>query len=84
MAGLLIYSSYGLFYSSIINDNDIYEATKKEFSSKPNKGIHFARGNLLLDQLDNSREKVVGIVKNLNQGQVNLSNMKKEISIFFD
>jgi len=82
MAGLLIYESYGQFYSFVIADNELYEMTKKDLSNKGNHKVYFGKGNLNLEQLDNSRDKVSELVKLLNEGK--RLDVKKEFSDCFN
>ena len=81
MAGLLIYKSYGQFYSFVIADDRAYEETRKEFKNAKHINLYFDKGNLTLQQIDDSRDKTAEIVKRLNQGEK--VNAKKELSDYF-
>jgi hypothetical protein len=82
MAGILIYGSYEQFYSFVIADNDIYNATRREMLNNVNNKLYFNKGNLSLQKLENVREKVSEIVKRLNNKEK--VNVKKELSNCFN
>jgi hypothetical protein len=81
MVGVLIYGSYGQFYSFVIADNKLYKATKKELSNNNSNKVYFGKGNLTPQQLDNVRDKVSEVVKRLNNKEK--VNVKKELSSYF-
>ena len=66
MSGLLIYEYVGQFYSFVIAGDGEYNHTKEELLNTKSYKVHFNKGNLTLQQIDQVRDKVSGIVKRLN------------------
>ena len=56
MAGLIIYGSYGQFYSFVIADDKAYEKASEDLADNPNAKILFDRGDLTLQQIEDSRK----------------------------
>lgn len=82
MVGVLIYGSYGQFYSFVIADNEIYKATEKELLNDKNNKVYFGKGDLTLEQIQNARNTISGVVKKLNNKEK--VNVTKELSHYFD
>jgi len=82
MAGLIIYGTYGQFYSFITADDVDYEKTSEDFANNPYIKIPFEKGDLTLQQIDEARDKISKIVKKLNDKQK--IDVEKELSDYFN
>jgi len=81
MPGVLIYQSLsGCCYSFVIADHDLYNAEIKEIPKRGDK-ILWEKGNVSLEQIENSRKTKNSLVARLNNGEK--IDLEKELSDFF-
>jgi hypothetical protein len=81
MAGVLIYQSVsGCYYSSVHFNDDAYNAEKEDIPKRGDK-ILWKKGNVSVEQLDNSRKTKNSLVARLNNGEK--VDLEKELAEFF-
>jgi hypothetical protein len=81
MPGVLIYqTAYRCCYSFVSADDGAYNAEKEDISKRGDK-ILWEKGNVSLEQIDNSRKTKNCLVARLNNGEK--VDLEKELSDFF-
>jgi len=83
MAGVLIYeSALNSYFSLVIADNKVYSAMRKEILANKSNKILWERGNVSLEQIENSRKTKDNLVRRLNKGKE--VDLEKELLDYFN
>ncbi len=80
MAGVLIYKSASQHYSFVFADDGFYKIVRKEIPKNGDE-ILWEKGNVSLQQIENSRKTKNDLVMKLNKGEK--VDLEKELNCFF-